>query len=117
MCLDLNCTNSRLAVGHRGGSFSCWKARADASGKVEDLVIEAKHSARKLDSSVIKFSPDGNFLAVGFHECVIDVYERPSQLNSPPLPGFLLPRVFNCSHAAMTPRSQLPCHPPAPPPP
>ena len=73
VCLDLNCTNSRLAVGHRGGSFSCWKARADASGKVEDLVIEAKHSARKLDSSVIKFSPDGNFLAVGFHECVIDV--------------------------------------------
>jgi hypothetical protein len=74
VCLDLHCSNSRLAVGHRGGSFSCWKARVDASGKVEDLVLEAKHTARKLDTSVIKFSPDGNFIAVGFHDCVIDVY-------------------------------------------
>jgi hypothetical protein len=74
VCIDLNVSNNRLAIGHRAGSFSCWKARIDASGKVEDLVLEAKHSARKTDSSVVKFSPNGNVLAVGFHENVIDVY-------------------------------------------
>jgi hypothetical protein len=74
VCIDLAAGNNRLAVGHRSGSFSCWKARTDASGKVEDLVLEAKHSARKTDSSVIKFSPSGSCLAVGYHENVIDVY-------------------------------------------
>jgi predicted nucleotidyltransferase len=37
-------------------------------------VLEAKHSAGKTDFSVVKFSPNGNCLAVGFHENVIDVY-------------------------------------------
>ena len=76
VCIDLHCSNTRLAVGHRAGSFSCWNARVDASGKIEDLIMEAKHSARKLDSSVIKFNHDGSYLAVGYHDCVIDVCVR-----------------------------------------
>ncbi|CAG9325772.1 unnamed protein product [Blepharisma stoltei] len=68
-CLCCNPDGSMMAVGFKDGSFkildtSTWNVRVSKKD-------------RKSEISDIKFSPDRSKLAIGSHDCVIDIYSVP----------------------------------------
>lgn len=68
-CLGVNPDGSSMAVGFKDGSFKILDTNS--------WNVRISKKDRKSEISDIKFSPDRSKLAVGSHDCLIDIYSVP----------------------------------------